>query len=351
MRTHTFKRDYGQLIGLLPHRDGWFWYGSLIVVLLLLPQYVPSYMLGYATSILIAAVGAIGLNLVIGTAGLISLGQAGFLAIGAYGCGILLADYGWPLPLAILAAGLISAAFSVLIGIPSLRLKGLYLAITTLAFSIIVTHMITDLSWLTGGSSGKAVPRPELLGFSMRGSASVYYLSLTVLFFTIIAVLNVLRSRVGRAWGAIRDYDVAAELMGVNVRVYKLLAFAVSSFFVGISGALLAINIRYLNIESFTLITTIEAVAMIIVGGLGSVRGAVLGAVVVVLLPDLGRTLVQAISEVVGVDQTGNLVELKGVIYALIIMVFLRYEPDGLNARWLSIKKFWSDWPFNRRAG
>lgn len=351
MRTRTFKRDYGAIIALMAHKDGWIWYGLLLGALIALPQLVPGYITAYATAVLIGAIGAIGLNVVTGTAGLISLGQAGFLAIGAYGCGILLADYGVPLPLAVIAAGLISSAFSVLIGIPSLRLKGLYLAITTLAFSIIVTHMITDLSWLTGGSSGKAVPRPNVLGLSMRSGTAVYYLSLIALTLTVLAVLNLLRTRVGRAWGAIRDYDVAAALMGVNVRAYKLMAFAVSSFFIGISGALLAINIRYLNIESFTLITTIEAVAMVIVGGLGSVRGAVLGAIVVVLLPDLGRAFVQSVLQAIGFSDIGNLVELKAILYALIIMVFLRYEPDGLNARWQDIKRYWSDWPFSRKAG
>ncbi len=345
MRTRTFKESTGQLNALLPYRDSWFWYGLLVLALLTLPLLLPTYLVNLAILMLIATTGAVGLNLVTGSAGLISLGHAGFLALGAYTCGILLTDHQWPLPAAMLAGGLVSAAVSLVVGVPSLRLKGLYLAITTLAFSIITTTLIVEASSLTGGSSGKAVTRPAFLD----AGHALYYLALGVATVTVLGALNLLRSRVGRAWTAIRDYDIAAGLMGINVRVYKLLAFTVSAFITGVSGAVLALHLRYLNIDSFALITSIEVLAMIIVGGLGSVRGAVFGAILITLLPEISGRLLALTGGSLQNLSSANLPELKGVIYALIIMVFLRFEPDGMAARWSHIKRFWSEWTYSRK--
>ncbi|MES2481352.1 MAG: branched-chain amino acid ABC transporter permease [Pseudomonadota bacterium] len=345
MRTRTFKESTAQLNALMPHRDGWAWYALLMLALLLLPQVAPAYVVNIGVAILIATTGAVGLNLVTGSAGLISLGHAGFLALGAYTCGILLTDYHWPLPAAMLASGLLSAVVSLVVGVPSLRLKGLYLAITTLAFSIITTTLIVETSSLTGGSSGKSVARPALF----ESGTAVYYLALGVAVVTVLAALNLLRSRVGRAWNAIRDYDIAASLMGINVRVYKLLAFTVSAFITGIAGSVFALQLRYLNIDSFALIASIEVLAMIIVGGLGSVRGAVLGAILITLLPEISARLLSLMGGSMQNLSSGNLPELKGVIYALIIMLFLRFEPDGMTARWNHIKCFWSEWPYSRK--
>lgn len=349
MRTKTYKESYRGLLQLVPYRDTWVWYGLLLATLLVLPLVAPSYVASYGTMIFIAATGAVGLNLVTGTAGLISLGHAGFLALGAYTTAVLITDHGWPLLPAMLAAGSLSALVSLLVGIPSLRLKGLYLAITTLAFSIIITTLILEASALTGGSGGKAVTRPGFLGLSLESGTAIYYLALVVVVLAILAALNILRSRVGRAWGAIRDYDIAASLMGIHLRSYKLLAFAVSAFITGVAGSVLALQLRYLNVDSFALITSVEALTMIIVGGLGSVRGAVLGAIVITLLPELSGQLFNLIGGPLQSLSAANAPELKGVIYALIIMLFLRFEPEGMASRWKHIKRFWSDWPYSRK--
>ena len=349
MRTRTYRESYAALGALLPYPGAWGWYAALGLALVALPWLVPTYVMTYGTLILIAAIGAIGLNLVTGTAGLISLGHAGFLAIGAYTTGILITTHGWPLLPALAASGAVAAAASLLVGVPSLRLKGLYLAITTLAFSIIVVQLITQWDWLTRGSSGLPVRRPDLFGLSMRTPTTMYFLSLGFAALTTLAALNLLRSRAGRAWAAIRDYDTAASLMGVSLVRYKLLAFAVSAFITGLAGGLMALNIRYLNVDSFELIASIEAIAMIIVGGLGSVRGAILGAILITLLPEMSRGLLATIGGPFGDIASGNNAELKGVIYALVIMIFLRFEPDGLAHRWSRIKRFWSDWPYSRR--
>lgn len=350
MRTRTYEETYPQLTRLVHHRDTWGWYALLLALLVMLPWVAPAYITNFGTMACIAAIGAVGLNLVTGTAGLISLGHAGFLALGAYTTAILGTDHGWPLLPTLAAAGLVPAAISLLVGVPSLRLKGLYLAITTLAFSIIVTTLILETSSLTGGSGGKSVTRPSLLGLSLDSGRAIYYLALVLSVCTVLAALNLLRSRVGRAWGAIRDYDTAAILMGIGLARYKLLAFAVSAFFTGLAGAVLALHLRYLNVDSFALITSIEALTMIIVGGLGTVRGAVLGAIVITLLPEASSRLFDAIGGPLQRVASGNLPELKGVIYALVIMLFLRFEPDGMAYRWARIKRFWSDWPYARRS-
>jgi branched-chain amino acid transport system permease protein len=348
MRTLTFEESYRGLTKLVPYRDTWGWYGALLAALLALPWLAPAYIANYGTMIFIGAIGAVGLNLVTGTAGLISLGHAGFLAVGAYTTAILTTDHGWGLLPALAASGAVAAAVSLLVGIPSLRLKGLYLAITTLAFSIIVTTLILEASSLTGGSAGKTVQRPAVFGWSLDSGTAIYDLALAAAALTVLTALNLLRSRVGRAWGAIRDYDIAASLMGIAVRRYKLLAFAVSAFITGIAGSVLALHLRYLNVDSFALITSIEVLTMIIVGGLGSVRGAVLGAVVITLLPELSGRMFALIGGPLTQLSSANAPELKGVIYALMIMIFLRFEPDGMAYRWQHIKRFWSDWPYAR---
>ena len=350
MRTRTFNESYRELTRLAPYRDTWGWYGLLLAALLCLPWVAPAYIANYGTLVFIAATGAVGLNLVTGTAGLISLGHAGFLAVGAYTTAILITDHAWGLLPAMAAAGGLSALVSLLVGIPSLRLKGLYLAITTLAFSIIATTLILESGSLTGGSGGKTVTRPDFLGMSLESGRAIYYVALAVAVLTVLAALNLLRSRVGRAWAALHDYDIAASLMGIDLRRYKLLAFAVSAFITGVAGSVLALHLRYLNIDSFALITSVEALTMIIVGGLGSVRGAVLGAMVITLLPELSSRLFDLIGGPMKSLSAANAPELKGVIYALIIMLFLRYEPDGMAARWQHIKRFWSEWPYSRKG-
>lgn len=351
MRTRTYKETYAKLVRLMPFPDYWGWYGLLVAILLIAPQIAPTYIITYITLIMIVSIGAIGLNIVSGTAGLISLGHAGFLAIGAYTAGILITNYHWGILPSIVASAIVAASSSLLVGVPSLRLKGLYLAITTLAFSIIVTQLIPEWDVLTGGSSGKVVGRPDLFGISMKSSAAIYYLTLAFVIATVLFAINLLRCRVGRAWSALRDYDIAASLMGINLVRYKLMAFATSAAVTGVAGALLGLHLRYLNVDNFALITSIEALTMIIVGGLGSIRGAVLGAILISILPDISKFLFNQFGGSLRSIAQSNAAELKGVIYALLIMLFLRYEPHGLASRWNHIKRFWHDWPYGKKAG
>jgi branched-chain amino acid transport system permease protein len=344
MRSGHFKESYGALIALSDSRAVWTWVSLLVLLLLALPLWAGNYVLTLATTICITAIGTIGLNLITGTTGLISLGHSGFLAVGAYAAAILLTDYNWPLAAALPAAGVVSALVGLVVGVPSLRLKGLYLAITTMAFAFIVAHVILYAEPVTHGPNGIFLKRAEFLGIPLSTDRALYYFTLGVTAVMTLAALNILRTRIGRAWLAIRDHDIAARVMGVNLTTYKLAAFVVSSFFTGIAGALLALQIRFINIDVFSLLLSIEALAMIIFGGLGSVAGAILGAAFLVLLPELIR---EAFALFGGDQQAFSqyVFQIRALAYGVVIVFFLRFEPHGIMGLWRDTRKYWLNWP------
>lgn len=347
MRSGNYKRNYRQVIALTDSIPVVVWSAVLIALLLLAPWILGKYYVSIIVSIMITAVGVLGLNLLTGTAGLISLGHSGFLAIGAFTAGILSTKLGWPLLATLPAAGTVAAMCGVLVGIPSLRLKGLYLAITTLAFAVIVEHVILHSGSLTGGPVGMSLSAPTLAGMVLDSERGFYYLALAVLVSFTFITLNILRSRVGRAFLAIREYDIAASAMGVNLARYKLLAFMISAFYTGIAGALFAYNLRYINVDSFSLLISVEALSMLIVGGLGSVAGALLGTAFIILVNESLGIVLAVLGGHLGPGGGASAFEVKGFIYGLVIVLFLRFEPDGLIGRWQDIKRGWSNWPFS----
>jgi branched-chain amino acid transport system permease protein len=345
MRTGHFKESPGQLVALSDSSLVWAWLFATLCLLLLAPFLIGNYGLTLMVSALIAIIGAVALNILTGQTGLISLGQAGFLAVGAYSNAILLSDYHWPVWLTLPVSGLIAALISILVGIPSLRLKGLYLAITTLAFSFIINHVILYTESVTHGPNGVFVTGARIIGFDVQKGWPLYYLALGLTVVTIVAALNISRTRIGRAWMAIRDHDIAARVMGIDLVRYKLLAFAISSFFVGISGALMSLQLRFVNVDVFALILSIEALAIIILGGLGSVAGAVLGAIFMSFLPEALRLLFAAVADQNSTLYTNYVYEIRGVAYGVVIVVFLRFKPEGLIGIWRDARKYWSNWP------
>jgi branched-chain amino acid transport system permease protein len=345
MRTGSFKRSYAELTALTDSSLVWTAIGMLGVILLLMPLTAGNYALTIATAAMVAIVGAVGLNLLTGMTGLISVGQSGFLAIGAYANGILLADYHWPIWFSLPTAGLIAALLSLLVGIPSLRLKGLYLAITTLAFAFIVNHVILYAEKLTHGPNGIFLPKVFVFGFDLAKDSHLFYFVLAITVLTVLAALNLARTRIGRAWIAIRDHDIAARAMGIDLVRYKLLAFMISSFFVGIAGALLSLQIRFVNVDVFSLILSIEALAMIILGGLGSIAGAILGAIFLTLLPEAIRIAFATFGDPNSTTYTTYVYEIRGIAYGVVIVAFLRFKPDGLIGLWRDTRKYWSNWP------
>jgi branched-chain amino acid transport system permease protein len=345
MRTGDFKESYGELVALTDSPPVWLWSLLLVIALILAPYLLNSYALSFLTIILITVIGALGLNILTGYTGLISLGHVGFLVTGAYAYAVVVSKYGMPPIVGFLAAGLVPALASLVVGAPSLRLKGLYLAITTLAFSFIINTIILEARWLTNGARGISVQRPNILGVSFDSDAAFIYLCLGFAIAALLATLNIRRSRVGRAFVAIRDNDTAARVMGINLHAYKLFAFVTSAFITGIAGSLYGIYLSFVSVEGFPFLLSIEALAILIVGGLGSALGAVLGTILIILLPEATRLLFSLFSAQIDAMFTTGAQELKSMLYGLVIILFLRFQPRGLVGAWHDIRRFWVNWP------
>lgn len=345
MRSGDFKETYGELVALTDSRPVWLWSLLLVAALIAAPYLLNSYALSFLTIILITVVGALGLNILTGYTGLISLGHVGFLVTGAYAYAVLVSRYGLPPLVGFLGAGIIPALASLLVGAPSLRLKGLYLAITTLAFSFIINTVILEARTVTNGARGIAVQRPEIFGVSFDSDAAFTQLCLGFAILTLFATLNIRRSRVGRAFVAIRDNDTAARVMGINLHAYKLFAFVTSAFITGIAGALYGIYLSFVSVEGFPFLLSIEALAILIVGGLGSALGAVLGTILIVLLPEATRLVFSLFSAQINALFSTGAQELKSMLYGLVIILFLRFQPRGLVGAWHDIRRLWVNWP------
>ncbi|MEI7703128.1 MAG: branched-chain amino acid ABC transporter permease [Deltaproteobacteria bacterium] len=305
---------------------------SLLVLLLLalavLPWWCPSGWLARASMVCLLAIGVIGQNLLIGYSGLISFGQAGFLAIGAYAFGHLRIA-GVPFPVALLAAGVAAGLAGYLVGFPSLRLKGPYLAIATLGFGTATYQIFANVEWLSGGRAGLSIP-PLQPPFGIARDTWVYLLYYVIFLVFTGAAYNLVSSYVGRALVAVRDSDIAAESMGVNLSRTKLLAFFISSFYTGVSGALMAQYLGHLEPQAFNISESMNFFVAVIVGGLASIEGSIFGAAFVVLVPALLGSLRWAVP----------------VLFGTAILSVLIFEPLGLAGMWLKTRLYFRLWPF-----
>ena len=320
--------------------------GLLLVGLAIFPFLAPPYWLFLANQIAIFTIGAIGLNILVGYTGQISLGQGAFMAIGAYGAGLLTVRFGVPFYISIPVAALITAVAGLVVGLPSLRLKGLYLAVATLAAQQIVEFIVTHWTGLTGGTEALVVPAPLLFGARLNTDGRFYWIAVVVALVVALFAANLFRSRVGRAWVAIRDQDIAASAIGVNVFGYKLLAFATSSFLVGLSGALLAHYRSIVTWERFTIEVSISFLAMIIIGGLGTISGSFFGATLIVLLPAMINTVGRSLQDTAPWATT-VLPYIQQGVFGLVIILFLVLEPEGLARLWRNVKDYFRVWPFS----
>lgn len=318
----------------------------LIALVLLAPVLVSNYVIGLLTLCAIASIGAIGLNILTGFTGQISIGVGAFLGVGGYTSAILTTTLGLSFWIALPVAGIMTAIIGSLFGIPSLRLKGLYLAIATLAAQVVILFVISRWDSLTGGTAGMVLSRPSFGDFIFSSNTSYYYLTVIILMFTVLYTTNLIRTRTGRAFLAVRDRDVAAQIMGINLFRYKVLAFAISSFFVGIAGALLAHFTMIVSPELYSTDVSIEYLAMILVGGLGSVFGSILGAVFITLLPvfldniaDIMNSIIPGFNSVIQA--------FRQFVFGLVIIIFLIFEPGGLVHVWNNIKAYFRLWPFS----
>ena len=318
----------------------------LVIVILLFPLLLSNYVIGLLTLCAIASIGAIGLNILTGFTGQISLGVGAFLGVGGYTSAILTSTHGLSFWIALPLAGLLTAVVGGLFGLPSLRLKGLYLAIATLAAQVIILFVISRWDSLTGGTAGMVLSRPTAGSFSFSSNTSYYYLCVIILILTTLYALNLVRTRTGRSFLAVRDRDVAAQIMGINLFKTKFVAFAISSFFVGIAGALLAHYTMIVSPELYSIQVSIQYLAMILVGGLGSVLGSILGAIFITLLP-VGLSSSIDVMAAFMPEMYQLLSAFKEFVFGAVIILFLIFEPHGLASIWLNIKKYFKLYPFS----
>ncbi len=342
MRCGDFRTSYQADMAIFDSNLSRWLLGAFVLVLLAFPSIATSYWLDVANRIGIAVIAAMGLNILTGFTGPISLGHAAFLSVGAYTTAWL-AGRGVPFVIAMYVSGLVSALVGMVFGIPSLRLKGLYLAIATLAAHFIIEFVVVHWESVTGGVNGISVSAPQIAGYSFDTDQRLYYIVLAAAAFHLWFAKNLFRTRMGKAFIAVRDHDISAEVMGVNVFKHKLYAFAVSSF---LAGSLLGYQAKIISPENFPLSVAIDQLGMIIIGGLGSVLGSILGAVFMTLLPEVLRLVTSALA-----GQLPGLVQLfaalKLGVFGLTIVLFLIFEPDGMAARWHRIKAYWKLYPFS----
>jgi len=346
MRCGEFRTTYQQDTTIFPTPMSRRVAVVSVLLLLLTPLLSSAYQLNLLIQIGYYGIAALGLNIVVGFTGQISLGHAAFFGLGAFTSAWLSNTSGIPVFFCIPLAGLMTMAIGLIVGIPAGRIKGLYLAIATLASQYILEDFFARADWFTGGSAGAMANPFSVFGFVMNTDRSYFYV---VLFYVVVMYLlgaNLLRTRDGRAFVAVRDHYLSAEIMGINLNKYRILSFGISSFYAGIGGALFGHYLGFVSAEGFTILLSIQFLGMIIIGGLGSVMGAMLGTVFMVLLPEVmefGVHLVGSNSTAL----TQALAYIKEMAIGLAIILFLIFEPDGLSHRWKMIKNYWKLYPFS----
>lgn len=349
----VFKTSYDADIRWFKHGAQLFWYALLLLFMMLLPLYFVwdgnPYLLGEITGVLIFSIACLGLMLLIGQTGLASLGHAAFMAMGCY-ANILMLNAGLPWLIAFPLAGLLTGLFGTLIALPVLRLHGVYLALATLALSAISGDIIDLTERWTGGVSGIVVPDISIFGYSINKYAnpySFYFVTLAVVLICVALYRNLLRSPVGRSFAAIRDSEISARAMGINLTKTKAAAFFMSCTAAGWAGALFGHSATYVTHETFDIVMSIILFLAIVVGGLGFMHGAFLGAIVSGLIPVLianGRTM---LSTTFGINI--NVPGLESALFAVIVVAFILFEPMGLYGRWLKIRTYFELFPFYRK--
>ena len=344
MRFH-FKTSYDTDIDLFP--DWWKrgLYIALLALAVALPFLINDFYLGEATNVLIWAVAGLGLMLLTGQTGQVSLGHSAFMALGCYSC-VLLMEAGLPFVLAFVLAGIITGLVGALIAIPALRLHGVYLAIATLALAILADDIIVILADWTGGVGGKFAPAITILGVEFNrwtNPDAWYWLALSVVVLVTWGYRNLLRSPTGRSFAAVRDSEISAQAMGVDVARTKTLAFGLSCAITGLGGALMGLFAEVFNNETFNFLISIQLVMMIVVGGLGFIHGAFLGAVVIAFLPQFLSIVTESVGR--GIAIPG----LEAAVFGGLLILFILFEPMGLYGRWLKMRVWLELFPFARK--
>lgn len=341
-RNYTYAQD----MAIFRTKTHWALLLALFVILGTGPLYWGSW-ISVAILIGITIIAATGLNILTGYCGQLSIGHAGFIAVGAYTSAVLTSRLDLPFLVGLLCAGIMSGLIGMFFGIPSLRVKGFYLAITTIAAQVIIIWVINHWSNVTGGFMGMAAPPASIGPIVFVSKTSIYYL---VLVFTVLVVFlakNLARTRVGRAFIAVRDNDLAAEVMGINLFRYKILAFFIGCFLAGIAGSLLSARVGWVTTEHFSLIDSILYVGIIIIGGLGTTTGPIFGAIFIRLLEKGVTELAPALERAFPAIPAGFTTGFGPALFGLAIVLFLILEPRGLSHRWQLFKASYRLWPFS----
>jgi branched-chain amino acid transport system permease protein len=347
----VFKTTYAADMALYPLPIArWTVAAIAVLLVLVLPLSLHEYYISVLNLVLIAVVGALGLNILVGYTGQISVGHAAFMSVGAYTAANLAVHLHLPFWVTLPAGGLMAALIGAIVGIPSLRIKGLYLAIATLAGQLIIEWIINHTPAISGGAQASIeVPRPTVWGHQLKTQGQLYYFLLFFAALATVATLNIVRSRIGRAFVAIRDQDIAAEIIGINIFRYKLLSFAISSFYAGVCGVLYTYYFGIANYEAFQIGVSIDYLAMIIIGGLGSVLGTILGAIFVTMLPIVIRLTMEPLAGLFfsSGEMSSIIASTRLVLFGCLIIFFLVVEPEGLNRLWRNIRNYFRVWPFS----
>jgi branched-chain amino acid transport system permease protein len=342
-----FRTDYGEDLSLLGTRLERTSLATFVTLLLAFPLIASPFQLDLACQVFLACIGSLSLMLLTGYAGQISLGHAGLIAAGAFTVGILFRETNAPFWITLPCAAAVGALLGVIFGLPSLRLRGLYLAVSTLALHFVVIYLGGEYETRWGFSTGILIDPPQLGGVSITDGRAWYFILLAAAAATLLVCLNLLRARTGRAWRAIRAHETVAEALGIGIAGYKLLAFVISSAITAVAGALFAYYRGFVSVEAFSLFLSIQYLAMAIIGGMGSLLGALLGAAFVTLFPYMIEAGLLALP---GAQSYASLLfAVNYAAFGLVMIAFLMFEPLGLVGIWHRIQNYFLLWPFKQR--
>jgi branched-chain amino acid transport system permease protein len=339
----VFARSYSQDMALVRTKTHWAFMAVLLVFVFTVPQWASNSTLTLATIIGINIIAAHGLNILTGSCGLVSMGHSGFMMVGGYAMAIVCSKLGIPFLLAVPISGLVAGVVGIVFGLPSLRIKGFYLIMATVAAYFIIHWLVLQFRGLTGGSEGMSVPTADIFGWSIRPKANYFYVVMVTVVIATLLAKNILRTRVGRAFIAIRDNDLAAEVMGVNLFNYKLQAFFIGNIFAGVAGALSVQYFSFANVEQFPFFDSVWLLGMLIVGGMGSVSGVIYGVIAIKLLQQFAVKIGPSLAEVINPQAA---VGLSLILPSVAIILFLIFAPRGISHIWERVKSYYQLWPY-----
>jgi branched-chain amino acid transport system permease protein len=343
----VFQESYGQDMAIFRTKAHWVLLLAFLVLLFAMPLYSSDRILTILTIMGITIISVLGLNILTGYCGQISIGHAGFMAAGAYVSAILTAKLGWSFWAALPCAGLGAGLVGIIFGLPSLKIKGFYLIMATVAAHFIIIWVILQFQNITGGADGLSVPRPEIGGLVLKSKASYFYLVMIITCIAVYLAKNIVRTKAGRAFVAIRDNDLAAEVMGVNLWTYKLTAFFIGCVFAGVSGALLVHYYAYASTDHFPFMNSVWYLGMLIVGGMGSMTGVIFGVVSLKLLDEAVTVFGPMLAAIFPAIAAQAAASLGLILRGLVIILFLIFESRGLVHRWELVKSYYRRWPFS----